>query len=691
MGKFSFKALMHLKVSKILTLFIVFALLVGDCFAQEKCENLLLKPTRPEQFLLDADNRLHLHSWVARANNFFQSLTGKNPQKPIDRVVLFIRYLERLSKKAQSNPKALEALRQIFYNEYVLQASNVPQSYFDGLARIARKAGRGDEIYSTHEKERHVQILIRDQQSSLNGWIDYFISPDTNMYPAWVKYWIITNVAKLSQFDAESGTFGNRTKQTVIPFPEINREALAYVINAVLKQLQKQNLSEIQDETLLQLLEKMNFGKLYGYALLKAGHGRGQFPTSAGKWVTYEKGSDHMALVASLENQGTGWCTAGEATAKEHLAGGDFHVYYSYNEVGQPIHPRIAIRMEKSTIAEVRGVAPEQNFDAQIAETSVLQNKLKEFGAQGVLYQKRSSDMKRLSDLDERTRLGQVLNKDDLFFLYEINSSIEGFGFKADPRIVEIKSRRDIKADLVEVFNGRYKKEEISLTKEEALSGRFKAHYGDLDLGYSQSAEGITLPEFISGNLNLKYLVSAKGLVLPKHIGKGLDLRALSSVEKLVLPEYVGGELNLDGLKEIREAISFPKHVGGMLSLFSLKTANTLIFPQYIGGGLNLFNLASVKEMTLPQYIGGNLNLFYFKPTSRLELPQYVGGDLNLHSLVLAENVVFPGFVGGTIDLTSLLSVQNVHFPREVGKLILVGLSSKQGFIPPEKVQEIKW
>ena len=48
------------------------------------------------------------------------------------------------------------------------------------------------------------------------------------------------------------------------------------------------------------------------------------------------------------------------------LQGGDFYVYYSINENREPVIPRVAIRMEGDHIAEVRGIAHDQNVDPYI-------------------------------------------------------------------------------------------------------------------------------------------------------------------------------------------------------------------------------------------------------------------------------------------------------------------------------------
>jgi len=66
-----------------------------------------------------------------------------------------------------------------------------------------------------------------------------------------------------------------------------------------------------------------------------------------------------MVLVKSLQGHGTGWCTAGETTTESQLSSGDFYVYYTLDKEGNPTIPRLAVRMEGSQIAEIRGVGPD--------------------------------------------------------------------------------------------------------------------------------------------------------------------------------------------------------------------------------------------------------------------------------------------------------------------------------------------
>jgi hypothetical protein len=108
--------------------------------------------------------------------------------------------------------------------------------------------------------------------------------------------------------------------------------------------------------------------------------------------------------------------------------------------------------LDKSqTIAEVRGIEAGQNIDRFIQP--VLDEKLKEFEKEGEVYLKKSEDMKEMTRVTEKHRTGQILNADDLRFLYEVDSKIEGFGYKDDPRIEQILKDRNIKEDLGLIFN----------------------------------------------------------------------------------------------------------------------------------------------------------------------------------------------------------------------------------------------
>ena len=219
-------------------------------------------------------------------------------------------------------------------------------------------------------------------------------------------------------------------------------------------------------EKFTKLLEGENFPKLYAWAIEKVTPASKERLTSiGGKWVKYNKGTDHMPLVESLQGYGTGWCTAGESTAKTQLEGGDFYVFYSMDEEGNPTIPRAAIRMQEDKIGEVRGIAKDQNLDPFIG--GVVQEKMKDF-PDGAQYDKKARDMKELTAIEHKSKAGEKLTKDELSFLYEVDASIEGFGYERDPRIEELRAQRNSEEDMPIVFECT--KDQIARTVDKLLN-----------------------------------------------------------------------------------------------------------------------------------------------------------------------------------------------------------------------------
>ncbi len=140
-----------------------------------------------------------------------------------------------------------------------------------------------------------------------------------------------------------------------------------------------------------------------------------------------------------------------------------FYVYYTNDKTGKAAIPRIAIRMQEDGIGEVRGVADnQQNLEGNMTE--IAEAKMNELpGAES--YRKKSSDMKQLTAIEKKVKQGQELDRNELLFLYEINSKVEGFGYQRDPRIQEIISTRNPKEDAPIVLE--CEPEEIAYGQEE--------------------------------------------------------------------------------------------------------------------------------------------------------------------------------------------------------------------------------
>ncbi len=363
----------------------------------------------------------------------------KVPNDPSPRIEAYMDRLENifLNPNEDTRKRNIEMFRDKIYDSLLIKPENFPDSYFELQKRIARERGQVAEEIPENIREQMINTAIEDQRASLDAWIDY-LSSDDAVYPTWFKYYVWKNITRLSQFDKERGEFKKRTSSTVAPFPDIYREPLAQIADAYEKV--KEDNKNLKDEEVQELFSK-KFPTIYGELIQKTLEQQVESNEEIkGEWVKYEKGNmeDAEKLFQSLENKGTGWCTAGHSTAKTQIESGDFYVYYTADKDGAQ-QPRIAIRMQGNQIGEVRGILPHQNLEPIMQ--GVLEEKLKDFGSEAESYQKKSEDMKRLTLIEQKDN--ESLSAEDLIFLYEIKSKIKGFGYGDDPRIQEIRNKRD--------------------------------------------------------------------------------------------------------------------------------------------------------------------------------------------------------------------------------------------------------
>ena len=428
-------------------------------------------------------NKYNLHNTeeVEKATKRTEKRTGeKVPQNPKDQIQNYLdRFTEIIERKEPGKrERGIEAIKSVIDDKYIIKPEEIPESYYENQRRIAREQGHGDVEITDEARSQLQEVIIKDQKDSLDNWIDYLSSKDAT-YPDWLKYFAIRNLLGMGEYDKEKKQFTKRSKGTVKPFPDINREALAYVLDAVEKK--HKGIPNDKDPEFQALLQGENFAKLYAWAIDKATPESEKGLTNIkGEWVKYRQGKDHMPLVESLQGHGTGWCTAGESTAKAQLEGGDFYVYYSEDKNGKSNVPRAAIRMQGNEIGEVRGIGADQNLDPYIGD--VVKKKLTEF-PDGQKYEKKEANMKLLTQIDNKTKLKQPLTKDELLFLYEVNTKIEGFGYQRDPRIEEIISQRNPKEDAPIVFE--CEPNQIAYSEKE-ISKNTKAYIGPLFKGIFQ-------------------------------------------------------------------------------------------------------------------------------------------------------------------------------------------------------------
>lgn len=421
-----------------------------------------------------------------RAVQRHERATGDKSTKSPERVADI--YLERLGKvflnpDERVRERNIALLKPKLHNELVLKRGDFPESYFELQNRIRRERGEAVVDMPIADREQTKDILIEDQTKRLDDWVDYLASDDA-VYPPWFKYFAFRNVTKLSQFDKEAGEFKKRTKTTTTSFPEIDREALARLCDKYVA-LAHGDTSKFEDDAAFREFASKKFGDLYAAEMVRSLESTQERSTgTAGLWKKYARGdmSQANALYESLQGKNTGWCTAGKATAETQVQNGDFHVYYTYadkqeEDVGTPTEPRIAIRMSGNHIGEVRGVLGGQELEPILAD--VLDEKLKEFGTEADAYRKKTADMKHLTRIDAAMGKGETLSTEDLAFLYELDSRIEGFGYTRDPRIAEIKNQRNAEVDTMAMLAPLDKAGKIQMVAEHP--NIFLAHHAALE------------------------------------------------------------------------------------------------------------------------------------------------------------------------------------------------------------------
>ena len=402
---------------------------------------------------------------------------------------------------------------------------------------------------------------------------------------------------------------------------------------------------------------------------------------NAGIWIKYPKESDHMKLVKSIQEKGTNWCIAEEETAKKQLSYSDFYIYYSYDKDNQPTIPRIAIRMENAKIAEIRGVAANQNIESDME--TIISQKLEKFPDKEK-YMQEVQDMQQLTKIYKKYQRLELTPK-ELEFLYEIKREIRGFGYQKDPRIEEILHRRNKIKDFASIFNCQ--EEEIGINIEDLKTKNVIYYIGDLDLSFYRDPLSLSfkLPKYILGSLDLRNLKSAEGLALPEEIEEILNLESLKSIEGLVLPKKVDS-LVLSSLTSA-EGLNLPEKVNS-IDLRGLTSAKWLKLPEKMDS-LELSGLTNAKDLVLPKKIEGDLYLNGLTNAKGLVLPNEIKGIIYLRNLKSAEGLVLPKKMARVLYLSSLISVKGLKLPKKVDLLDLSSLTSAKGLKLPEKIDSL--
>lgn len=382
----------------------------------------------------------NLYKDLVNSDSLKHTSIGRDKNEDLN---LFFNRFDLILKKILERNK-INLVKKYFYDKYVIKFKNMPNSYFDNLKLIALNRGYGHVEYTRDLKYKKYFEVVCEQKASLDNWIDFLFE---EKYPMWFRYYTVRSVLKIGNVCENFNKFSRRNDGTVIPFIGFNRKCMDAVYNYLMSYLKNGN---IDDNDLRQLFENGNFSKIYLYVLKNLSIDKSN---TDGIWKKYEKGSNALALFSDIYGKGTGWCTAfGLDTAQFQLDLGDFYVYYTLDNELKYTIPRIAIRMEFDSIAEVCGVVFHQSLEDCMK--GVAFSKLKEFSDADV-YLKKVNDMEMLTNIYNKFKNNCELTSDELIFLYEVDDKISGFGYDKDPRINEILSKRNSKKDYCLIYKNK--------------------------------------------------------------------------------------------------------------------------------------------------------------------------------------------------------------------------------------------
>lgn len=580
-------------------------------------------------------------------------LNDKNSKKEVIQKYLDrLERIEKLSKRRKHNGTKL--LKKLYYNKYVIKKESIKQSYFDHQLQIALELGNGHSELTSTMRNEMITNIIEDQKKSLEIWLDYLLS-DEAKYPEWFKYYVFQGMIKIGSYNKNGYSFSKRTVNTVCKFADLNKEALALVYENLVSYLKHQ---ESYDEELKRLLQKSDFEKLYSYMLRKLLKQNIGLNTSAdGIWIKYVQGSDPNLLVDGILGKGTGWCTAGKEVATQQLKGGDFYIYYTKDTNGLYTQPRIAIRMAYGEIAEIRGISEQQNLEPEMEE--ILNQKLMEF-PDGDRYRKKVNDMKMLTKIYKKYKESE-LSIEELRFLYQIDFEIEGFGISIDPRIDEILSERNVKKDLVNIFECR--EDEVSFDSNDVISGKkIVCFYGDLVLNDIEKIDpSFSFPDYIIGKLELNGLLDIKNFVSPKLVNC-LEMNLVDNIDNLEFSNRLES-LSINSVERVSN-VQFPNSIH-FIEMDDVVCINDVVFPESLYEGLELENLKQAKNTKFPKNIlECGLELPKLKYTENVVFSTNINGDFRVESLEECIETVFPKNIAyGTVRLYKKESLEGITIP----------------------------
>ena len=213
----------------------------------------------------------------------------KDLKEKKERLEEYLSKLDRVQNKAMAREENIQRLKKLYYEKYIIKPGNIPDAYFESLERRYLEEGHGhhnlvnpNNYVDKELRQQHINMIIREQKDSLDSWLNYFLSKDSDYLPIWAKVWAFQEMLSIGNLNKEKDGYGRRGKTSVNPFVCFDSEILGKCVELIKETF---NEKDITDKEVEKLVSSGSFSKLYGKLLAKK---KGLKITSYdGIWIKY--------------------------------------------------------------------------------------------------------------------------------------------------------------------------------------------------------------------------------------------------------------------------------------------------------------------------------------------------------------------------------------------------------------------
>ena len=298
----------------------------------------------------------------------------------------------------------------------------------------------------------------------------------------------------------------------------------------------------------------------------------------------------------------------------------NIYIYYTKDDKEKYTEPRIIIAIDNSYDIEcVIGIGLNQGIENSMA--SIVEEKIQSFPG-NEKYKKIAHDITLLAKLEYKTNNNMKLTKKELKFLYEIDSKVESYFYEyhniryCDPRIIEIRNKRNVKKDLAYVFD--CKEENIGTNITDFDTNKIIYYYGSLEWEKEFVPDTFKDLKRIIGDAYFSNLTNEKGLNTLRNIRGGASFPNLMSAKGLENLRYIGGYADFKNLTNAQDLNNL-RCINGTAYFDKLMSAEGLGSLQSIGREAYFYRLTSAEHLCNLKYIGFGLIFEKLKSTKGLE------------------------------------------------------------------------